>query len=257
VLFRRFWGHLTSSPVPIDLTGLATGQLPPEILELLPVSLVTPIGAPWQVPFDPDDPVRTPRDLDTANPRVALALGDAIADLRGAGIPLDAGLRGWQYEVKDGEQIPVHGGPGGHGVFNAIAAAWNGAPGPSAGYSDIVHGSSFVMAAHFVDPAENDGCPVDADAIVTYSQSEDVTRPFHANQTRLYAEKQWNPMYFCEDELAADPGLVVTHLRSAGAALPAGPTLDVLPATGGGAPLAAFPLAVLALAVLRRVRRLR
>ena len=251
VLFRRFWGHLTSSPVPVDLTGLVTGGLPPEILELLPVSLVAPIGAPWEVPFDLGDPVHTPRDLDTANPRVALALGDAIGDLRDAGIPLDAGLRGWQYEVKDGERIPVHGGPGGFGVFNAIAAAWNGAPGPNAGYSDVAHGSSFVMAAHFVDPATNHGCPVDADAIVTYSQSEDVTRPFFANQTRMYADKQWNPMYFCDDELAADPGLVVTRIQSAGTAPAPASGLDVLPATGGGAGLAPFVLALAGLAARR------
>lgn len=89
---------------------------------------------------------------------------------------------------------------------------WNGSPGPDAGYSDIVHGSSFVMVAHFVDPAGNGGCGVDSDAIVTYSQSEDVTRPFYANQTRMYGDKQWNPMYFCEAELLADPGLVVTRL---------------------------------------------
>ena len=255
VLFRRFWGNLVASPLPIDLTGIVTDRLPPEVLAALPTSLVAPIGAPWQVPFDPEDPVHTPRDLDTANPRVALALGDAIVDLQRAGIPLDAGLRGWQYEVKDGERIPVHGGPGGLGVFNAIAATWNGNPGPAAGYSDIVHGSSFVMAAHFVDPATNGGCPVDADAIVTYSQSEDVTRPFYANQTRMYAEKAWNPMYFCEAELLADPGLVVTRISSGGAA--ADPGLDVLPATGAdAAPLLALALAVLAGAGLR-LRRTR
>ena len=76
------------------------------------------------------------------------------------------------------------------------------------------------MAAHFVDPASNGGCPVDADAIVTYSQSEDVTRPFFANETWMYSEKQWNPMYFCEEELAADPGLVVTELRGRAPASP-------------------------------------
>lgn len=211
--------------------------------------------------FDPSDPVGTPRDLDTANPRVAVALGDAITDLTRDGIPLDAGLRGWQYEVKDGEAIPVHGGPGGAGVFNAISARWNGTAGPRAGYSDIVHGSSFVMAAHFVDPATNGGCPIDADAIVTYSQSEDVTSAHFADQTRMYSEKRWNPMYFCEPELAADPGLVVTRVaaEAAAPAVPDGsaarpPAPGRLPATGGSQ--GTLAVVVLAAAVLALRARL-
>ena len=271
ILFRRFWSNLTASPVPVDLTGIVTSQLPAEVVEALPLSLVQPVGAPWEVPFDVADPVHTPRDLDTSNPRVAIALGDAISDLDGAGIPLDAGLRGWQYEVKDGEAIPIHGGPGGLGVFNAINVTWDGdASDGAAGYPDVDHGSSFVMAAQFVDPADNGGCPVDADAIVTYSQSEDVTRPYFANQTRMYTDKQWNPMYFCEAELRRDPGLTVTRVRgSAGTpadpadpapapdtedpvAAPA-PARRPLPATGGGLGLAA--LATLAAASRLRPRR--
>ncbi len=262
VLFRRFWTRLTSALVPIDLTGLALAELPPELVDALPLSLVEPEGAPWEITFDPNDPVGTPRDLDTANPRVALALGDAIADLNKAGIPLDAGLRGWQYEVKDGEALPVHGGPGGAGVFNAISARWNGSAGPRAGYSDIVHGSSFVMAAHFVDPATNGGCGVDADAIVTYSQSEDETSPHFADQTRMYSEKRWNPMYFCEPELAADPGLVVTRVAAAGPQTPTAPTAPDpaptpgrLPATGGNPGLVAFALLAAAVVARRAVRR--
>lgn len=260
VLFRRFFSHLSATLLPLDVLGIVTDLLPRELLEVLPLSLVHPEGVPWKVPFDPADPVATPRDLDTANPRVALALGDAVADLRAAGIPLDAGLRGWQYEVKDGEEIPVHGGPGGLGVFNAISATWNGKPGARAGYSDIVHGSSFVMAAHFVDPATNDGCGVDADAIVTYSQSEDVTRPFFADQTRMYSKKQWNPMYFCEAELAADPGLQVTRLQAAAAPRPAAPSPvpgGRLPATGGAQGILALFFVAAALGAVALTRSTR
>jgi acyl-homoserine-lactone acylase len=254
VLFRRFWTNLVASPLPLDVPGIVVDHLPPELLPLLPDSLAVATGVPWLVPFDPADAVGTPRQLDTANPRVALALGDAVTDMNGAGIPLDAGLRGWQYEVKDGTAYPVHGGPGGFGVFNAISAPWHGTAGPQAGYSDIVHGSSFVMAAHFVDPATNDGCGVDADAIVTYSQSEDVTRPFFANQTAMYGEKEWNPMYFCEAELAADPGLVRLPVSSR----PAG--LAELPATGwAGGSLGPWLLALGLAGVVaaRRVGRVR
>lgn len=242
ILFRRFWSNLTSSPVPIDVSGAITGELPSELVDLLPVSLVTPIGAPWSVPFDVNDPVNTPRDLDTDNPRVQEALGNAIADLQAAGIPLDGLLRNWQYVTRLGERIPIHGGPGALGVFNALNSVWRGDPDAGAvGYPELQHGSSFVMAAHFVDPALNDGCPVDADAIVTYSQSEDETRPFFADQTRMYAEKEWNPMYYCESDLAADPGLTIIEVTNGAPADE--DDAPPLPTTGGG-------LALLGLGVL-------
>ena len=178
ILFRRFWGHATGAT-----------------------------GGPWVNGFDVNDPVNTPNTLDTSNPEVQAALGDAIDDLVGAEIPLDAPLAGWQYEdLGDGTKIDIHGGPGSLGNFNAINVGWDGDPDDDgeSGYPAVNHGSSFVMVAQFVDPATNDGCGVDADAIVTYSQSEDVTSPWFNDQTQMYSVKEWNQMYFCEDEIAAN-----------------------------------------------------
>jgi acyl-homoserine-lactone acylase len=76
--------------------------------------------APFAVPYDNDDPANTPRGLDTSDPRVPQALRDAAAELEGQGIALDAPLRDVQFEVREGERIPIHGGPGTAGVFNAI-----------------------------------------------------------------------------------------------------------------------------------------
>lgn len=231
ILFRRFWSNIVGTPVAVKVPtgGEADG--------------------PWQTPFDPEDPVHTPNTLNTSDPRVAIALGDAINDLTDAGIPLDAPLRGWQYEDRgDGEQIPIHGGPGGVGVFNAINVSWDGDPSDGdAGYPDVDHGSSFVMAAHFVDPATNNGCPVNADAIVTYSQSEDITRPWFKDQTRMYSVKEWNPMHFCETEILADPALQVLEVSTDGPAAAPGDADDdgaPLPTTGAGAvTLALFAMA--------------
>lgn len=263
MIFRRFMARLNPLALPIDVVGAVVGLIPDEIRELLPLENLPTITEPWLDGFDVSDPVNTPSQLNLVDPRVPLALGDAIADLRGAGIPLDAGLRDWQYEVKDGEVIPIHGGPGGYGLFNAMQGVWNPGPGPRAGYSDIVHGASFVMVAQFVDPATNDGCGVDADALVTYSQSEDLTRPHFADQTRMFSEKAWNPMYFCEAELLADPGLLIKRVTSAAVAGVGDgppPVTDRLPATGAPLTVLATAAAVLALAMTgmsRRARRLR
>lgn len=185
ILFRRFWDHARGANT-----------------------------SPWVNEYDSADPVNTPNTLDTSNVEVQAALGDAIEDLVGAEIPLDAPLRGWQYEdLGDGEEIPIHGGPGSAGVFNAINVSWDGNPSDGkSGYPAVRHGSSFVMAAHFVDPATNDGCGVDADAIVTYSQSENVNSPYLNDQTKMFSNKIWNPMLFCENEITSDPDLIVVGL---------------------------------------------
>ena len=158
----------------------------------------------WRVPFDPADPVNTPRGLNTEHPQVRVALGDAVRDLQNAGIPLDAGLRGWQYEQRGTERVPIHGGPGTLGVFNALNVGWN----ATKGYPDVAHGSSYVQVVSF----DGDGCP-DARSILTYSQSTDPTSPYYADQTRMYAEKKWVTMRFCEADVLADPKLRVETLR--------------------------------------------
>ena len=132
---------------------------------------------------------------------------EAVDDLDSCGIPLDAPLRGYQYESRGSEQIPIHGGPGVLGVFNAINVSWHGCD----AYDDVSHGSSFVMATAFTPGAS---CPVDARSILTYSQAaESPLSPYFADQTRMFSDKRWVDLPICEDEIAADPALQVTELN--------------------------------------------
>ncbi|MDX6699085.1 MAG: acyl-homoserine-lactone acylase [Solirubrobacteraceae bacterium] len=156
----------------------------------------------FREPFNADDPVNTPRGLNTSNPQVGQALADAVTDLRTSGIPLDGKLRDWQYEMRGTERIPIHGGPGGLGVFNAIANPWV----PGKGYPDVVHGSSFVMVA------KPNGRCTDMHTLVTYSQSENPDSPYFADQTRMFSRKEWNDFPFCASELAAAPGVKVQEV---------------------------------------------
>jgi acyl-homoserine-lactone acylase len=158
--------------------------------------------------FDFTNPVHTPYGLNVANPAVEQSFADAVTDLRNAGIPLDARLGDYQYERRGSERIPIHGGPGGVGVFNAINVGWTGS-GSSPGYNNVPHGSSFVMVAQFTGDAD---CPVDTRTILTYSQSTNPASPYFADQTRMFSNKQWVDEAFCEDEIAADPNLEVTEL---------------------------------------------
>ena len=185
VLWRRFATRVLAKPAPAG-----------------------PSPSIYDVEFDPKDPVNTPRGLNTNNPLVGQALADAVSDLRSSKIALDSPLRGLQYEKRGEEAIPVHGGPGPNGVFNVITAPFV----PGQGFPNVVHGSSFVMAAQFTD-----GCP-ESRSILTYSLSSDPTSPFFADQNRLFAKKQWVDMRFCESEILADPALQITRLGSGGAA---------------------------------------
>lgn len=175
VLFRRFAENLYIAAVP---SGTSASQL--EFLDV------------WTQPFNVNDPVHTPSGLNVLNPHVELALGSAISDLSAAGFELNATLRQAQTEARGEERIPIHGGPGAMGVFNAITNPWV----AGEGYSDVVHGSSFIQVVSF----DGDDCP-DARTILTYSQSTNPESPHYADQTRLYAESGWVEAQFCESEI--------------------------------------------------------
>jgi acyl-homoserine-lactone acylase len=173
------------------------------------LNLVPVVGTPgiYTTQFDANDPVNTPRGLNTANGAVQQSFADAVTDLRDAGIPLDAPLRGYQYERRGTEKVPIHGGPGGVGVFNAINVGWS----PPSGYPNVPHGSSFVYTAQFTG-GDNGQCPVNTRSILTYSQSANPTSPYFADQTRMFSNKEWVDEAYCEDEIAADPNLQTTTI---------------------------------------------
>jgi acyl-homoserine-lactone acylase len=162
---------------------------------------------PFSTPFSASDPVNTPSGLNTLNPKVELSLADAVTHLGDAGIPLDASLRDYQYEKRGDERIPIHGGPGALGDFNAINVNQQVQGGAEPGYPDVPHGSSFVMVTQFTD-----GCPDDR-SILTYSQSENPDSPHSADQTRMFSRKEWVDPAFCESEVLAEPGLQTTPVH--------------------------------------------
>jgi acyl-homoserine-lactone acylase len=183
ILFRRFATRALASPGGLPI-NLPTGDL-----------------SVFSTPFDANDPVNTPSGLNTASPKVQQALADAVTDLQSAGIPLNAPLRGYQYEKRGDEKIPIHGGPGDpNGDFNAINVSWSADP-AEPGYPNVPHGSSFVMVTSFTG-----GCPENR-SILTYSESENPNSPYYADQTRMFSNKQWVDPPFCASEVNGNPAL--------------------------------------------------
>jgi acyl-homoserine-lactone acylase len=146
----------------------------------------------WVVPFDPADPVNTPRALNVADSAVSVAVKNALTQgvqaLSDAGLELDSPWGEVQFVEKNGERIPIHGGSGDM-MFSVITSDLV----PGEGYSAIRHGNSYIQAITW----DESDCP-NAYAILTYSQSTDPASDHHADATKLYSSGGWIDMPFCE-----------------------------------------------------------
>jgi acyl-homoserine-lactone acylase len=140
----------------------------------------------WLTPFNADDPLNTPRDLNTVNPLVIQAMRDAIASLRDRGIPFDATWGSLQVAGDRGAPPIGLGGGTGDSVGNANALASRWAEDNTDHYRPITYGSSHIQAISFLS-----GGAVDARTILTYGQSEDPGSPWSRDQTRLFGQGQW------------------------------------------------------------------
>lgn len=154
-------------------------------------------GQIWAVPFDAADPVDTPNTLDDEDPDVVetikAALGAGVDFMVDGGIPLDRPWGEVQFRPVGDENIPIHGGSG-RFMFSVISSRFV----DQVGYADIPTGNSYIQTVTW-DESE---CP-DAYAVLTYSQSTDPESPHYADMTRLYSEKGWNDMPFCQADIEA------------------------------------------------------
>jgi len=178
-------------------------------------NLLNVAGGPWATPFSLSDPVNTPNGIDTSDPAVQESLSDAVTYMNGKGIPLDASWHDYQYVTKNGEKIPIPGGPGGQGVFNVTTAVKNQTTGV---YDGVRHGSSFIITASM----NGAKCP-DVKTILTYSQAATNEQSAHyADQTKLYSNGGWVTDRFCPSQQKKSPGLRVTSLNGGAKAVKKG-----------------------------------
>ena len=167
----------------------------------------TPASTLYAVQFDPADPVNTPRGVNLANAtlraKLMSDLGGTVKYFADNGIPLDREWGQVQFDIRNGEAIPIHGGSGNSGVYNAIIPA---PLVPGVGYAPITYGSSYIQAVTFTPSGP------DARALVTYSESSDPANPHYADITRLFSRSEWVSMPFAEGDIRRDPNLIVIHL---------------------------------------------
>ena len=162
----------------------------------------------WAIPFDALDPVHTPRDLNVGDPavrsQVMADLAEAVQRLADAGIPLNSAWGDVHFDTRgDGSIIPIHGGSGGSGVYNAISS---GGLTDGVGYTPIFAGSSYIQAVSW-----KRGWP-DVRAIVTYSQSTDPDSPHFSDMTQLFSDEGWVDLPYKIWDILRDPELETLSL---------------------------------------------
>lgn len=156
------------------------------------------IGDLYAVPFDIDDPVNTPRDFNLADEGVRSeamdALAEGVQELDDLGIAVDATWGSAHFDTRDGETIPIHGGNGSHGIYNAIGTRRE----DGVGYTPVTSGSSIVQVVTWGKNGPK------AQGVLTYSQSTDPESPHFSDQTQLFSDYGWNRLPFSNKEIKAD-----------------------------------------------------
>jgi acyl-homoserine-lactone acylase len=135
----------------------------------------------YAVPFDVNDPVHTPSDLNAGDSTVITAVqqafNDGVADVVASGQDLDAPLGEIQTYAKAGTDIPQYGGEGYEGYFTVLRNTY----------------------MHVVDFPE--GEPVRAYTMLSHGVSTDPTSPHYADYTEAYSRKQWHRVPFTREQI--------------------------------------------------------
>ncbi len=151
----------------------------------------------WEVDYTSTDPINTPRGIDTtvqANRDLVIEkLLQAHERLADAGVALDAPWGEVQFLERNDERVAIHGGMGQAGIFGAISSSLG-----EGGYRNPGSGNSYIQAVTW----NGSDCPI-ADTMLVHSQSVQPTSEHYADQSRLYARKEWVRFPFCEEEIQA------------------------------------------------------
>jgi acyl-homoserine-lactone acylase len=157
-----------------------------------------PAAQLFAVPFNPADPLNTPRDLQPgAADALRQAFGAAVQAVQASGFALDAPRGDVLFSARGGVRTALYGGCGGVGYFT-INCSEN--PIGQGGYSmdGQPHGNSYMQVVNF--PAGG----VQAYTFLTFSLSDDPGSAHYADYTQAYGAQQWLRVPFAESEITAD-----------------------------------------------------
>jgi len=148
----------------------------------------------WRVPYDPADPVYTPKGYNAGSKALTL-MADTVQWFKANSFALEEVNARRQVIVRDSAPISI---PGGRYTFNNVRGNL-----ASGLYGDPVYGNSYMQFVTF----DANG-PV-AEGILTYSQSSHLLSPHFSDQTKVYSDiymkgGKWTKLPFSEAEIKAD-----------------------------------------------------
>jgi len=177
-------------------------------------------GALFTTSFSPSQPRDTPNTLVPAPASGADPLLDKLAEavlrLGDANLSVNVPLGQVQYSPRGGSRTPLHGGIAVDGTANVVSyrtlkstldetTARGTVITPLTGLSTegyvVNYGTSFLMTMRYTDSG------VEAQALLTYGESEDTTSSHYNDQLPLFSQKQWRPILFSAQEVASAPAL--------------------------------------------------
>ena len=161
----------------------------------------------WREPFDPKNPTQTPRGLAWQKPEVAALLEQALRQsaeaVAAARLPADAKWGDVQVAERNGQLIPIPGGDGHLGIYNAIQSEPR-----TDGRLHTVGGTSYIQLVSFTENG------VTAEGLMAFSQSSEPKSPHFKDQTEQFARQQWHRIPFTEREIEGDPQLTKLSLKA-------------------------------------------
>lgn len=148
----------------------------------------------WRVPFDPTQPLTTPRGLAIDRAPVAQALREAMLASSAAVAKLGLGADSRWGDIQVSGQTPVHGGPQELGIYNAMQTV------PRAdGKREVVSGSSYLQIVTFDDRGPH------AQGVLAFSLSSNPASAHSKDQTQLFSQQKLRTLPFTDAQIKADP----------------------------------------------------
>jgi len=166
----------------------------------------------WNVPYNPADPLETPRGA--ANTAQALALLETLVAQPQFNTPQGRRVRPMDVQVllRNGAPVPI---PGGRYTFNnwrgqkvldplgSGATIYTGDPATNQG----AYGNSYIQFVTW------DSNGPQAEGILTYGQSSHASSEHFNDLTLKYSAGQWVKLPYTEAQITADPGYRVITLE--------------------------------------------
>ena len=177
-------------------------------LEAFALGFLPEASEVWRVPFDPADPVNTPRGLRVEDPavaaRVRAAMEGAVRQVAASGWQQGQRWGDIQVATRGARRIPVPGGGEQLGVYNMMDSR----SATGQGTREVVSGTSYLQAVGFTVDGPR------ARALLAYSQSANPQSPCSADQTERFSRGDWVELPFTPAQIEAQaigPRVVISE----------------------------------------------